>query len=259
MINIVIIEDSEEDYKYLADGIREYSEKNGEAISVRHYASALMFLDEYKMDADIIFMDIELPDINGVLASEKLRMRDSDVALVFVTNLAHMAIKGYGVSATDFIVKPVNYYKLSALLGKIIKKVKLNRDDYICLPVERSVVRISLGQIIYVEAEAHRITFHLTDRQITYSGTLTACQKMLPPESFVRCYQSFIVNLKYVKACSGNEIVMTDGSVIPLSRSNRKEVMAKIAGYFHGGGKWYFFVNCSFIYPITSNVSCSYG
>ena len=81
MINIVIIEDSEEDYKYLADGIREYSEKNGEAISVRHYASALKFLDEYKMDADIIFMDIELPDINGVLASEKLRMRDADVML----------------------------------------------------------------------------------------------------------------------------------------------------------------------------------
>ena len=109
MINIIIIEDSQDDYKYLADAIHRYAEQSGEVFSVKHYVSALLFLNEYKADADIIFMDIELPDINGVLASEKLRTRDSDVALVFVTNLAHLAIKGYSVSATDFIVKPINY------------------------------------------------------------------------------------------------------------------------------------------------------
>ena len=72
MITIAIIEDSREDYEFLAEGITEYSEKSGEAVSVRRYESALRFLDEYKFNYDIVFMDIELPDINGVPASEKL-------------------------------------------------------------------------------------------------------------------------------------------------------------------------------------------
>ncbi len=232
MINIAIIEDSQEDFEYLARGIQEYSKSSGEAVTVRHYESALRFLDEYKFNCDIIFMDIELPDINGVLASEKLRAKDNDVALVFVTNLAHLAIKGYSVSAADFIVKPVNYYKLSALLTKLIKNIKVNRDDYITLSTVSGVERISVSRIMFVEAEAHRITFHLTDRQVTYSGTLTACEKMLPQQNFVRCYQSYIVNIKYVESCGGEELILADGAKIPVSRLRKKEVMQQLSSYF---------------------------
>ena len=57
------------------------------------------------------------------------------------------------------------------------KKVKISRDDYISVTTVHGVERISLGQILYVEAEAHRITYHLTERKITYSGTLSACEK----------------------------------------------------------------------------------
>ena len=236
MINIAIIEDSREDYEFLAEGIKEYSEKSGEAVSVRHYESALRFLDEYKFNYDIIFMDIELPDINGVLASEKLRARDNDVALVFVTNLAHLAIKGYAVSAADFIVKPVNYYKLSALLAKLIKNIKLKRDDYITISTAGGMERISLSAIVYVEAEAHRITFHLKDREVTYSGTLTACEKLLPEADFVRCYQSFIVNVRYIESCDGAELTLADRTKIPVSRLRKKQVMQKLSSYFTRGG-----------------------
>lgn len=235
MVNIIIIEDSEEDYKYLANAIHRYSEQSGEVFSIKRYISALIFLNEYKADADIIFMDIELTDINGVLASEKLRTRDSSVALVFVTNFAHLAIKGYSVSAADFIVKPVNYYKLSALLTKLIKNIKVNCDDYITISTAGGFERISLTRILFIDAEAHRITFHLSDKKVTYSGTLTACEKLLPQQSFVRCYQSYIVNIKYVESCSGEELTLTDGSKIPISRLRKKEVMQKLSAYFTRG------------------------
>ena len=237
MISIAIIEDSREDYEFLADCIKKYSKSSGELVTVRHYESALKFLDEYKFNYDIIFMDIELPDINGVLASEKLRAKDNDVALVFVTNLAHLAIKGYAVSAADFIVKPVNYYKLSALLAKLIKNIKLDRDDYITISTVGGMERISLGAVVYIEAEAHRITFHLGDREVTYSGTLTACEKLLPQQNFVRCYQSFIVNIKYVESCGNTELTLSDGTVIPVSRIRKKQVLQKISAHFMGGAK----------------------
>ena len=237
MINIAIIEDEREDFEYLAEGVQKYSESSGEPVAIRRYESALKFLDEYKFDFDIIFMDIELPDINGVLASEKLRSKDNNVALVFVTNLAHLAIKGYAVSAADFIVKPVNYYKLSALLEKLVKNIKLHRDNYIMISTANGMERISLSEVLYVEAEAHRITFHLMQREVTYSGTLTACERLLPQQNFVRCYQSFIVNIQYVEACSGAELRLKDGTVIPVSRSKKKQVMQKLLEHYMGGGQ----------------------
>lgn len=120
MTEIIIIEDDDSDYKRLLECIENFGRESGEQLNVKRYVSALQFLDGYKSDADIIFMDIKLPDINGVQASEKLRVIDENVALVFVTNLAHLAIKGYSVSATDFIVKPINYFKLKTLLKKLI-------------------------------------------------------------------------------------------------------------------------------------------
>lgn len=234
MINIAIIEDSQEDFEYLAEGIQKYSEQSQEPVAIFHYESAIKFLDEYKFEFDIIFMDIALPDINGVMASEKLRKKDNDVAIVFVTNLAHLAIKGYSVSATDFIVKPVNYYKLYSLLEKLVKKIKYNRDNYMTIFTIHGMERMSLSDIMYVEAKAHRITFHLTQREVTYSDTLTACGKNLPESDFVRCYQSFIVNLHYVDSFNGSEILMKDKTKIPVSRSKKKQVMQKMLDQYMG-------------------------
>ncbi len=237
MINIAIIEDSPEDYEYLREGIEKYSAGSQESVAIRHYESAFKFLDEYKFEFDIIFMDIALPDINGLMASEKLRKKDDDVALVFVTNLAHLAIKGYSVSATDFIVKPVNYYKLSSLLEKLVKKIKYNRNNYMTISTVHGMERMSLSDIMYVEAKAHRITFHLTQREVTYSDTLTACEKNLPEQEFVRCYQSFIVNIHYVDSCNGSELLLKDGTVIPVSRSKKKLVMQKMLEQYMGVAK----------------------
>ena len=236
MIRIVVVEDSDADFQRLKNYIDVYALKRGVRFEVRRYSSALLFLSEYKSDADIIFMDIELPDINGVLASEKLRLKDENVALVFVTNLAHLAIKGYAVSAVDFIVKPLDKNKFFALLSKLIKSINARRDDFITLAAGHGLERVSLSQIVYIEAEAHRIKVHLVDRILTFSGTLTACEKLLPGDTFVRCYQSFIVNIKYVTSFKGTDILLNDGTVIPVSRSKKHQVMQSIALYFSGGG-----------------------
>lgn len=232
MTEIIIIEDDDNDYKSLLEGLENFGRESGEQLNVKRYVSALQFLDGYKSDADIIFMDIELPDINGVQASEKLREVDENVALVFITNLAHLAIKGYSVSATDFIVKPVNSFKLNTLLKKLIKKSKMFKDDSIAITSAHSVERVPLSEIMYVEAVAHRITVHLTDREIVYSGTLNAIEKLLPPDRFVRCYQSYIVNLKFIAGYNLNDIKLNNGMVIPLSRSRKKEVIQKLSELF---------------------------
>ena len=92
--------------------------------------------------------------------------------------------------------------------------------------------RVPLSEIMYVEAVAHRITVHLPEREIVFSGTLSAIEKLLPPDRFVRCYQSYIVNLKFVTGYDLNDVKLSNGTMIPLSRSRKKEVTQKLSELF---------------------------
>ncbi len=236
MINVVIIEDNDSDYDFLSENIMRYSKEKTCEFSISRYVSALKFLSEYKADADIVFMDIELPDINGVEASEKLRQIDENVPLVFITNIAHLAIKGYGVSATDFIVKPVNYYKLQVLLTKLIKLINAKSNDMLSVQTGHYLERIRLSDINYIEIESHKITYHTFTKDIITSGTMNSLEKSLPAEKFYRCYQSYIINLKHVISFDGENITMKNDVVLPVSRTKRKEIMARLSKLYLNGG-----------------------
>ena len=236
MINVAIIEDNDSDYNFLSDNIDKYSKEKACEFSISRYVSALKFLSEYKADADIILMDIELPDINGVEASEKLRLIDENVPLVFITNIAHLAIKGYGVSATDFIVKPVNYYKLQVLLTKLIKLINAKSDDMLSVQAGHYLERIRLSDINYIEIEAHKITYHTFTKDVVTYGSMNALEKSLPLDKFYRCYQSYIINLKHVISYDGENITMKNGVILPVSRSKRKEIMTRLSKLYLNGG-----------------------
>ena len=110
MLRIAIVEDDEKYADLLQEYLKKYGEERSEEFCCVMHKNAVVFLNNYKANYDIVFMDIDLPHMNGMTASQKLREVDKQVVLVFVTNLAQMAIKGYEVNAYDFIVKPVSYY-----------------------------------------------------------------------------------------------------------------------------------------------------
>ena len=232
MISAVIVEDSEQDYIALKACIDRFTDESGETFSVKHYSATEPFFAEYECDADIVFMDIELPYTNGYEASEKLRRIDENVSIVFVTNLAHFAVKGYSVGAADFIVKPVNYYKLQSILKKLLRFIAVRRDDYLSLPSGGGIERVCLRELIYVESEKHRITWHTLTRDIVTFGTLGAVMDKLPENRFVKAGQSFIVNIRHILSFDGDCIKTVGDTSIPVSRSKKKEVMKKLSEYF---------------------------
>lgn len=109
---VLIIEDSQDEAAALQSLLGHYGESNGVTLNVTTYDRADDFISSGR-DFDLIFMDIDLPGIDGMEAAHLLRSYDEVTPLIFVTNLSQYALKGYEVNALDFLVKPVTYYDLS--------------------------------------------------------------------------------------------------------------------------------------------------
>ena len=111
MFKIAIVEDQEETRESLNRFVRQYAQEQGLQVEISLITDGAEIAEHYTPGIDIIFMDVEMPRLDGFEAAEAIRAADADVVLVFVTNMAQYAIRGYEVDALDYVLKPVNYYQ----------------------------------------------------------------------------------------------------------------------------------------------------
>ena len=110
MLEIVIVEDEKESYLKLVSYLERCKDEFNVELNIKWYTNAISFLDKYSAECQLVFMDIDLPEMDGMEAVRRLRKIDEKVCVIFVTNLAQYAVNGYSVNAFDFIVKPISYY-----------------------------------------------------------------------------------------------------------------------------------------------------
>lgn len=120
MLKIAVVEDQQEVRDELCRFIRQYAAENSLQVEVLPIEDGAVIAEHYEPGYDIIFMDVEMPGLDGFGAAEKIRAVDADAVLVFVTNMAQYAIKGYEVDALDYVLKPVNYYQFCTKLSRAV-------------------------------------------------------------------------------------------------------------------------------------------
>jgi len=237
-INIALVEDDKNDadtlfrhlQKYKSDGVAFANGINGENFDfkITNFDNALKFFNN-PMSYDIVFMDIQMPHMNGMEAAKKLREIDHLVKLVFITNMANFAIHGYEVDASDFVVKPVSYLTFSATLTKLLKVLE-RKGETVVLKLSQGIKKVPIESITYVEVIDHQVYYHTTHETIEIWGTLKEQEGKLPTDFFARCNNCFLVNLKYVREV-GDNYVDVFGKKIPLSRPKKKNFMQRVLEY----------------------------
>lgn len=232
MINVAIIEDERTEREKLCEYMTRFSLESGESFRTAEFSDPTDFLTNYRAIYDLVFMDIQMPFMDGMTAAEKLREVDPSVILVFVTNMSNYAVKGYSVDATDFIVKPIGYPSFAAMMAKVTRLLK-KKGDTIILKTADGRVRVNLDSIKYVEVLDHKTCYHTESGDIFIWGSLTAEEEKLPADSFARCGKYCIINLKYVDNVADG-IVYVAGNEIPLSRSKKKEFTDKLLSFYGG-------------------------
>ncbi len=235
MINIAIVEDSKADAAKLCEYIKSAVVDHAEECGIAVFDNALKFLDGYCGSYEIVFMDIELPGIDGMKAAERLREIDSDVILIFVTNMAQYAVNGYAVDAMDFMVKPVSYDNLKLKLARAINRISSHAEKKLVIPGKNGAAVVIVPQIRYVEVANHKIIIHCADgNDVTTTGSLNKIEEKLTGFAFSRCNNCYLVNLNYVTGVDDFTVYLGN-EALAISRSRKKPFLKDIADALGGG------------------------
>ena len=227
MLKIAIVEDNQAAAGRLKGFLEKYAVQYGMGFEVTVFEEAVNFLNCYRPCYDMVFMDIELPHMDGMTAARRLREMDQQIVLIFVTNMAQFAVKGYEVNALDYIVKPVAYSDFELKFGRAVARCR-NASGSIMVVQQNGSKRILLRELRYIEVQGHKLIFHTEDGIFTGSGTLLEAEEKLREKGFLRCNKCYLVNQKHIAAIRGNTLVMSGGEELQISRLRKKTFMSEL-------------------------------
>ncbi|MEZ4856085.1 MAG: LytTR family DNA-binding domain-containing protein [Gelidibacter sp.] len=191
-----------------------------------------------QIQPDVVFLDIELPDMNGFELLSQLK--HINFKIIFTTSHSNYAIKAFRFNALDYLVKPINTIELNEAVERLLftktnydhiqtalKNFKTNsiNEQRLVLYTQKGYLKVPLKQIIFIESERNYSYIHLTNGSKTLlSKTLAYFDELLCDKAFFRCHRSFLVNKLHVKNFKETHFMVTNDIEIPISRRKKMEV-----------------------------------
>ncbi len=232
MIHLGICDDEIMEREYLKTLVQSWGKKQGIFLSVSTFESGESFLFNYEDNKkiDIILLDIQMKEIDGVSLAKKIRETNSQVQIVFITGLSDFMAEGYEVSALHYLIKPVKEEKLFEVLDKAVERLG-TAEKSIVLKVDRENMRVVLKDIRFIESADHYIYVNTIDNAYKVKMSLSQIEDMLD-ETFIRCQRSFVVGLRHIKKTTKSVVVLNDDREIPISRGMYKSINEEIIRCF---------------------------
>ena len=233
MYKIAIVDDEEKARSVLMAYLVKFGETENISFSFFEYPNGESFLDDLqKQNFDVIFLDIEMPGLNGIETGKKLRLVSKNSIVIFVTNLAQYAINGYSIHAYDYIVKPLNYEVFYLKMKEMLPILKRLEKHTLAVRLNYSkLITIVTEEILYVESKSHHIFYHMEDGNVHQVYTsLSSAEKMLPTDSFVRCNSCYVVNLGQIDLIDGEDVLLKNER-LKISRPKKKSFVQAYKDY----------------------------
>lgn len=235
MVTFAICDDEPLMVQEIANQLSQYL--SGKALTSYHmdcFSDGRSLL-ESGCDYDVIFLDIQMSQPDGMETAKQLRQRNGRSLLIFVTVLKECVFDAFAVEAFDYLIKPLDGNRFRQTMDRAINTLRQRTAK--SLLVQRGASRevIPLSQIVYCEVQGRKIYLHLSDgRTIDYYEKLESLERRMD-ERFFKCHRSYLVNLEYVRGSHAGRVTLSQGGEIPVSRLRERELTQALLRCMKGG------------------------
>lgn len=234
-MNIAICDDQDESIEVIVDYLTKFRQTYRN-ISWEAFYSAEELLDYYetnKNEFDVLITDIEMTQLNGVELANRIRTIDKKIVIFFLTSHTEYAIQCFRPEPMNFWVKPVSYDLFAEDLCRAMKRIKnADRHKYISIIEERHTIRLNTEDIVYIEKEERKTKIHMVNSIHKTNKLLSEFEAELPRGIFVRIYQSYIVNIAFVKVLKEKSVILngTD-QILDVGRTYAENLKLRFIEY----------------------------
>ena len=233
-MNIAVCEDNASDSDILCAYIGDYCRKHCYEGNLSVFGTGEALLDAFSPGRfDLVFMDIYLPGLSGVETAGKIREKDHDVMLVFITVSRDFTAEGFELQASGYVVKPIDRINMDKALHMCRGQFEKN-GRIVEIPVSGGNLAVSIADLLYVEINNKEAVFHMKRGKVKSRISLDGLEARLGGEPFLRCHRSYIINMNYVDDMKENDFLMRNGDIVPIRVNGRKEVRMAMARFVAG-------------------------
>ncbi|MBQ8412525.1 MAG: response regulator transcription factor [Lachnospiraceae bacterium] len=224
MITIAICDDELVQLNKIKTKTIEVFERKSEEYTIYEYHTGKTILDDAaNMKFDIVLLDIDMPEENGIDVAEELALINPRSNIVFVTNRADLVFEAIRCQPYRFIRKSRLDEEMEEAISTLIDKI-LNETYVVTFSDKQVQYSFHILDIIYIESKKHYLYFYVGDEEYRCRMRIGDCVNKLKEYGFIKIHGSILVNVRYVKKVTSKEISLTNGTILPISRSNAEAV-----------------------------------
>ena len=236
MIKFAICDDEPLMAQELAGHLADYMKENLiTAYSVSSFSDGRALLDAIDR-FDVIFLDIQMEQPDGMETARLLRRRGDHSLLVFVTVLKELVFDAFQVEAYDYLLKPLDSARFKQTMDRVLHSLEQRAAEDIVIQRGTGCEVVLLSDIVYCEVLGRKIYLHKSDGTVSdYYDKLEDLERRVDGR-FFKCHRSYLVNLDYVRGCQDGQVLLSLGERIPASRLRERELTQALLRYMKERG-----------------------
>lgn len=206
-------------------------------LNVEYFLSGNFMLERFQSEKnpfDLVYLDMDMDEKSGLDLAKEIRQNyHSDCLILFLTNYPKYMQNSFDVRAFQYMIKPVQFDEFERKFNAARKYLEKDDKNRVVLKIDEDNVVFFTNEIYYIEKEKSSKQFlvYLEDKCVVAKGVLSAIENKLLEQHFMRTHRSYLVNMKHIRRIQKNDLVLSNGNLVPISRRKEKELKQQFMRY----------------------------